>query len=296
MPEPFDATSRLTGPTLDRILGQLDSAPLATRRVLRDWLEADPDGFTRLAIERMARSPHLHSSVALASLVGQEERYLDYLTDPQKLSSPEALGVAKLMASGDKRFYIKLSAFTSESLPDDRIARILQIAEALGSAGLMGPWMRRMTQHSDEYIRQKAVMVMCQAGTSPMMVERQLKSPDARVRANAVEGLWTMHNSAARSLLEHAARDPHHRVALNALVGLFLHGDASALTRIIEQTRNPSPAFRIAATWALGLTARPEARPALQALENDPVLRVRDSAKRAMAKVPGPSPHTAGES
>jgi len=288
MPVRFATTPSLTGVTLDRILCRLAAAPVGTRRALRDWFETDPEGFTRLVVERLARSPHMRTSAALASLLGQGEQYLDHLTDPAKLSPPDAVSVAKLMANRDKRFYIKLSAFTGDSLPDDRIARILQIAEALGSASLMVPWMRRMTQHPDEYIRQKAVMIMCQAGANPLLVERQLKSADARVRANAVESLWTVHTSAARSLLEHAAHDPHHRVAVNALVGLFLQGESSALVRIIDQTRSPSPAFRIAAAWALGLTARPEAWPALKALETDPVLRVRDSARRAIEKVPEP--------
>lgn len=281
-------TPSLTGATLDRILGRLTTAPIAARRALRDWCETDPEGFTRLAIERLAGSPHTRTSLALASLLAQGERYLDYLADPAKLSPPDAVNVARLMTSRDKRFYIKLNAFTSDFLPDDRITRILQIAEGLGAAGLMVPWMRRMTQHPDEYIRQKAVMIMCQAGTNPLLVERQLKSPDARVRANAVESLWTVHTPAARSLLEHASHDPHHRVAINALVGLFRRGESSALGRIIYQARNPSPAFRVAAAWALGLTARPEAWPALKALEADPVPRVRESASRAIAKVPEP--------
>ena len=289
MPERFATIPSLTGITLDRILGQLATAPIAARRALRNWSETDPEGFTRLAIERLARSPDVRASVALSSLLSLEERYLHYLTDAAKLSPSDAVNVAKLMASRDKRFYVKLCAFTGDSVPGDRIARILQMAEALGAAGLMVPWLRRMTQHPDQYIRQKAVMIMCQAGTNPLLVERQLKSPDARVRANAVESLWTVHTPAARGLLEHASHDPHHRVAVNALLGLFLQDESSALTRIIEQSRNPSPAFRVAAAWALGVTARRESWPALKALESDPVPRVRESASRAIAKVPEPA-------
>ena len=290
MPQPFAGNPSLTGITLDRILGRLDTTPIAARRALRDWCETDPEGFTRLAIKRIAGSPHTRASVALASLLSLEERYLDYLTDTEKLSSPAAVSVAKLMASRDKRFYIKLSAFTSDSLPDDRITRILQIVESLGAASLMVPWMRRMTQHPDEYIRQKTVMIMCQAGSNPLLVERQLKSADARVRANAVESLWTVNTPTARGLLEHASHDPNHRAAVNALLGLFLQGETSALARIVELTRNPSPAFRVAAAWALGVTASREAWPALKALESDPVPRVRESASRAIAKVPAPLP------
>jgi HEAT repeat protein len=88
--------------------------------------------------------------------------------------------------------------------------------------------------------------------------------------------------------LEFATQDPHHRVAINALVGLFQQGDASAIERLSNHARHGSPAFRIAAAWALGLTGKPEAWPALNALRDDPVPHVRESALRALEKVPAP--------
>jgi HEAT repeat protein len=133
-------------------------------------------------------------------------------------------------------------------------------------------------------------MIMCQTGSNPLLVERQLRSPDPRVRANAVESLWTVATPASRGLLEYATQDVHHRVALNALVGLFMQGDANALERMKVHASQGTPAFRIAAAWALGLTGKAEAWHTLDALRHDPVEQVRESALRALEKVPKPSP------
>jgi HEAT repeat protein len=245
--------------------------------------------FARHAVRKLGRDPDGPASEALAAQLSREELYLRYLTDPAELTQREAVNAARLLAARDKRFYVKLTDFAADSLPDDRVTRVLQIAEALGAAGLMVPWLRRMTRHADAYIRQKAVMIMCQTGSNPLLVERQLHSEDARIRANAVESLWSVATPAARALLEYATGDPHHRVAINALVGLFLQGDAGAIERMASQARHSSPAFRIAAAWGLGLTGKPEAWPALNALRDDPVPRVRETALRSLEKIPPPA-------
>jgi len=279
----------LTEAELDRIAQRFAAEPEGTRHALRAWLEVDPVNLTRLAVRRLGRDPKGVAATSLAILLSIDQLYVTYLTDPAELSQEEAVNSARVLAARDVRFFIKLTSFAGDSLPGERIARVLQIVEALGAAGVIVPWLRRITSHSDDYIRQKAVMIMCQAGTNPLLVERQLHSPDARVRANAVESLWGVNTTAARALLEHATHDNHHRVVANALVGLFLQGDGSAIDRMSALSGHSSPAFRIAAAWALGLTRRAEAWPALNALRSDPVSRVRESAERALQKVPPPA-------
>jgi HEAT repeat protein len=283
-----DAKPLLGDEKLTRIAAQFATEPETSRQALRAWRDEDPPGFTGVAVRQLGRDPNGPATPALSLLLSRDGLYLHFLSDPAELTHQEAVNAARVLAARDKRFYVKLTEFAGDSLSDDQVTRVLQIAEALGAAGMLVPWLRRLTRHADGYIRQKAVMIMCQAGSNPMLVERQLHSPDARVRANAVESLWSVCTPAAHVLLEYASRDPHHRVAVNALVGLFLHGDRSALERINDQTHHNAPAFRIAAAWALGMTGKPEAWPALDALRNDPVPQVRESALRALEKVPEP--------
>ena len=283
-----NATIPQTDEDLTRLAGRFGTEPEAVRHTLRDWLEENPPGFTLIALRHLAQDPKSPLVSVLSTLLSRDELYLFYLTDPGEFTHKDAASVARLLAKRDKRFYVKLTDFAGDDLTDDRVTRILQIAETLGAAGLMVPWLRRMTRHEDPFIRQRAVMIMCQAGNNPLLVERQLQSTDARVRANAVESLWAVSTPAAHALLEYATQDSHHRVALNALVGLFMQGDANAIERIGGHTRSSSPAFRIAAAWALGLTGKAEAWPALNALLSDPIEQVRESAVRALEKVPKP--------
>ncbi len=280
MNKPVDKLASLTA--------RFSTAPEPTRFALREMRDEDPLSFARLAILQLGLEPNGPASAVLALLLSRDELYLRFLADPAELTNQQAANAARVMASRDKRFYVKLTDYADDSLSSDGLSRVMQIAEALGAAGLLVPWLRRMTRHPDKYIRQKAVMIMCQAGSNPLLVERQLQSADPRVRANAVESLWTVNTPSARSLLEFATQDPHHRVALNALVGLFMQGETSAFERINALTGHHSPAFRIAAAWALGLTGKAEAWPALTALRDDPEELVRESALRALEKVPEP--------
>jgi hypothetical protein len=271
-----------------RIVAQVAADPAGSRRALSVELRKDPSSFTRLAIHQLGHEPDCLASTLLALLLSGDRLYLRYLTDPAELTQEEAVNAARLLAASDKRFYVKLSGFAGAWLPRERATRVLHIVERLGAASLMVRWLRRMTGHPVEFVRQKAAMIMCQAGSNPLLVERQLHSEDARVRANAVESLWHVNTTAARVSLERAAQDSHHRVATNALVGLFLKGVPGAIERLIGQTHHSSPDFRMAAAWGLGRTGRPEAWPALDALRHDPVAQVRENALQALEKVPGP--------
>jgi len=273
---------------LTAVLARFSTEPEPCRQALRSLRDQDPKEFTLLAVRHLGVDPDGPATPALSVLLIRDALYLHALTDPNILTHKEASEAARVLVARDKRFYVKLSGYAGDSLSAARTTRVLQLIEALGSAGLMVPWLRRMTRHLDGYVRQKAVMIMCQTGSNPMLVERQLQSPDPRVRANAVESLWSVTTPSAHSLLEFATQDTHHRVALNALVGLFMQGDSSAIERMREQARNSSPAFRVAAAWALGLTGRAEAWSALNALRDDPEEVVRESALRAIVKVPEP--------
>lgn len=69
-------------------------------------------------------------------------------------------------------------------------------------------------------------------------VRVQLESPDPRIRANVVEGLWGMHTSAARECMWEAFC----RMKTAALMGLHLLGDLAA-GQLVEQMLEALPHF-----------------------------------------------------
>ena len=97
-----------------------------------------------------------------------------------------------------------------------------------GDPSRMMASMLRLLRHPNPYLRSKAVKVVGRGSKSPKWVRQRLADPDPRIRANAIESLWSVDNAEARSLLHFAAaEDGHNRVVANALLGLYYLGECS---------------------------------------------------------------------
>jgi hypothetical protein len=274
---------------LDSIVARFSASPERAKQDLRDWFGNDPATAMPLAVRSIGRNPGDPASGFLALLVIGDQRYIPWLTNPASLPRDEAFQAARVFSVRDVRFFVSLAAWASDSLSQARLMYILDLVEDLGATNVMTSWLVLLARSCGGKVRQRAVRILCQAGANPLFVDRELRSEDPRVRANAVEGLWSASSGAARSLLEQASHDKNHRVAANALLGLFLQGDAGAIERMIEMTRASSPHFRGAAAWALGQTGHAKAWSALQALLKDRDTRVREAAERWLTAIPRPS-------
>ncbi|MCS6951732.1 MAG: HEAT repeat domain-containing protein [Bryobacterales bacterium] len=143
------------------------------------------------------------------------------------------------------------------------------------------PYMRS----SDPRVRSQAARLIARSGASLEWTLRHLADPDARVRANIVEGIAA--SPEPRRLLEalrRAAQDPHHRVATTALVVLIRLGEEAASDTLRKIAAHPDPRFRCAAAWAMGELGRQEFEPLLRGLREDPSHAVRFCALRALIR------------
>lgn len=217
-------------------------------------------------------------------------RYIPFLLDEEILSVSEAASVAEILRQSDPQFFVNLCRLTDDPQSDWRqVSRALTLAGSLGDPNVLIPWIRGLTRHPNERIRSKAVKGMCEIRANKALIERQLQSEDARVRANAIEAVWHSDSEDTEALFRCALSDPHHRVVANALVGLYYKKDPTALEKMIELTKHPSPDFRAAMAWALGHIGDAKARSALEQLTTDPVLRIRVRATRTLAALAMPS-------
>ena len=182
--------------------------------------------------------------------------YLHLLLDPDFLSAEEARRVAAILRDADPRFFINFqheSASSGQELSPGRLARALRIFEELGNPGVLLPWLRGLTSHPNEHIRSKAVKVLCEMRPNVSMVERQLKSEDPRVRANAIEALWLAGDDVRTvAVFREALLDGSHRVVVNALVGLHRLHVKGAFEKLLAMARSESALVRSAAAWGLG--------------------------------------------
>lgn len=87
--------------------------------------------------------------------------------------------------------------------------------------------------------------------------ESLLLDEDARVRATAIEALWSQpppppSRDGWDDRLWAMAQDPSHRVAVNALVALSLAGDDRALGGLVRKVEEGEGLVRLAAFWGMG--------------------------------------------
>ncbi len=217
--------------------------------------------------------------------------YLALLLDPEFLAPDKAVLVARIMRDASPSFVGDLQkAITGSKAPVDlnRLERVLRIfEEAVGDPGAFIPWLRALTQNADDRVRSKAAKVLCGLRPNIATIERQLKSEDARVRANAVEALWPVRSLEAVRLFNGALTDSSHRVVVNALIGLYRSGVKGSFDKLLQLAKSPVEVVRCAAIWGMGFLADPQAIPTLRILAKDVCVEVRSKALAVLVTFPG---------
>jgi HEAT repeat protein len=271
---------------LAKVLARYGEDPGLAWRQLRDLRDSDPPGFGKAALVHLGGGATGAAETHLSHVLGVGHEYLDVLTDPDQLADGEAVVAASMMARGDPEFYKKLLKMRG-TRDHRRIYRILQLIDRDDQAMLLVPWLRELADDKNSRLASKAAMILSRLTKNPLAVARFLHSGDARVRANAVEGLWGGNVEKTRALLHLAARDSNHRVVANALVELCRQGDSIGRKKLEELAGHEDARFRAAIAWAIGEIASPDLLPTLQLLEGDSTLSVRLRAGRTAKRLQG---------
>lgn len=200
----------------------------------------------------------------------------------------EATNAANILRANNSRLFFA----TLESLcsgpgdgTEERLCRGLELLEKLGHYDSLLPWLRMLSEQPNERVRSKAVKLLCKAVPQKMLIERQLKSSDNRVRANAIEALWFHQTDESTKIFRAALSDSSHRVVVNALVGLCHQNDESAMQKLIALSQHQSEMFRAAVIWALTHLYDDRAIEPLKALSHDHSELIRKKAAYALAKL-----------
>jgi HEAT repeat protein len=221
------------------------------------------------------------SGQKMALWLAAEVKYFKVLFDNSALPFEIVSRASAALLKADPQF---LSKFLKEVEPlstTPQIVRALNIAPATADSALM-PWLKKLTAHSDDRIRSRAVKLLCEIRPNKSQIERQMLDENARVRANAIEALWRLKTAEATELFKLALGDSNHRVVGNALVGLHFQGDPEAMARMSELCQSPHVAFRRAMAWCLGFIEDQRGIPLLQTLSKDPAPVVRNRALRSL--------------
>lgn len=295
-----EAQPQNAGKDLDHPLRHLveespeDSA--VCKRDLRRLLEKDPGGFLQSACRILRVSADKSGVGPLLELLWSSSLMLASLIDPVLLSLPAATSLAKRWVEFDPMLDIKLLQIAFPMSNDEEAAATVEMARpkrALDVVSELPPnrhvllALAKLLRFPDAQVRSKAALLYARACKNPEWVRKMLGEPDARVRANAVEGLWETKSPFAVALFREAALDPDHRVAANALIGLHYCGEPEGVVADVLETmaRDSSPQARRAAAFAIGKIMAAGCTAILENLLRDHDPAVRGQALRSLIQV-----------
>lgn len=244
--------------------------------------QAYPEEVTQLALRLVAFEADNAATRELAAWLASERPYLALLFDPEFLPLEAARRAISIMRSADEKFAGKLSRAMEETSAASSLVRALTLMEDIQDYSAFYPRLCTLTWHPDNFIRSKAVLALCRMRPNRSLIDRQLESPDARVRANAVEALWHAPAGSAIRIFQEALADTNHRVVVNALVGLYHHNDETYYEKMVALAAHPEARFRAALAWALGRIPEPRLLAVLQKLASDDAPEVRTRAEASL--------------
>ena len=211
--------------------------------------------------------------------------YVGQLLSTEFLDHDSAIKAALILRDADPQFLLKLRTELANYkgvISLSQMERTLRIYKAAGNPEILLPWLRELTVHGEEHLRSKAAKVLCEMRPNVAAIERQMKSEDARVRANALEALWLSDEPGAVAVFRAALSDTSHRVLVNAIVGLHRLHVEGALDKLIALGSSPVPLMRQAAVWGMQFLADLKAVPALRTLAQDALPEVSGKARHAL--------------
>ncbi len=294
----FIERSHVDGPTeaarrqLRRILESAAENLLAARSVAEQWRKHEPLSFFKALREALIHGEDGAAGDLLVSLV-DADLLLRALQDPGAFHREDALELVRALAPHVSDLDLRLAKRFSgewsrgEAADDVEAARrTLDLIAAVSCRERILPFLVRACRTTDRAAVSKVARLAGRCAWGRGLVLALLESPDPRVRANAVEGLWESTDFPEKAnLLWRAAGDRHHRVAVNALVGLVRMGDSSAAERLLALTADPSLEMRAAAAWGLGELGEPRFRDVLMRLYQNETGSVRRNALRALVRL-----------
>ncbi len=255
---------------------------LAAFRSLRD---SNPVEVTRACLRHIANHGADASWQKMRYWMVASSPYVGLLLHAHFLDHAEAVKVALILRDSDPQFLLKLRAQLAEykgAVSLGQMERTLRIYRAAGNQEVLLPWLRELTLHGDQHVRSKAAKVLCEMRPNVAAIERQMKSEDPRVRANALEALWLSDEPGAVAVFRAALSDTAHRVLVNALIGLHRFHVEGALDKLIALGQSSVPMMRQAAVWGMQFLADLKAVPMLRDLTKDPSPEIAAKAVHAL--------------
>jgi len=253
---------------------------------------ADLVGFSISACSLLLSMEETNAWRALYRQTTDQRTWPRVLSIPAALTLPMAADLADATRRDGQLPATDLFAVADElwhapgTAADKRIQRILSIVRSVWGDERAMPWLlARMESDPEPSRRSKAALLLNRTFQKPEVVKRQMLDPDARVRANAIEGMIGCDSPEAIEVYRSVLDDPAPRVVCNALVGLYEHDAQFALDKLQGLCSHSSEEFRASTAWAIGEIGNDAARPWLTRLAQDESPMVRKIAVKSLLRL-----------
>jgi len=241
-----------------------------SKQVLDQLSSADPLKFFAAGFHVVATAGSSAGSQYLVLLLAEDKRLSNWLLDPKACRLKKATEVARVAADARVHLQPTFEMALNKALQNqasaanaDRILRILNLLETIGSQSCWSSFQVELMSYPDKVVRSKAALLIGRGNKKADWIVRRLLDRDPRVQANAVESLWGLEGAETQLHLLEALKSKHNRVFGNAALGLYRLGDPTIIRVLLEATQHPDPLFQLSALWAIGQTQDPRFLPAL---------------------------------
>lgn len=278
--------------------------PVMARRAMRELLSRSPSKFFSSALQILKMGVIGVGADYMIGLLLENDMLLIALADPRAFGVETAVALARHLHRLDSHLDAKLlkqvlrEGRTASEDDLDSLERILHIVDAISDGTRLVAILMKLLRHPDPRICSKAALILVRSHRNADWLSQQLNTPDARVRANAVEGLlYTRPTEKELQVVWGATSDPHHRVCSTALLVLAKNGHAKAVEELVRLMAHHTELVRAGAAWALGQYGDPQYLALLQqTARNDSGaarrMAIKSSAilRRIAAEQPHPAP------
>lgn len=255
--------------------------------------ETDPIVFCAEALKMLRLVEPFPARERLVRVLLESEVLLAPLCDPLSFSRVKALTLASLYTAVEPQLAARIltrmlstTGMLTSAVSGLAAERAIEIIAATGDPEQLEAGLCLLLDHVNPRIRSKVALLIAQARPDAQWVgQRIVMEPDARLRANLIEGLWHSESEEALDVLWDTVGDANHRVVANALLGLAYLGESEAPKLIRRMTVHPQPCFRASGAWAMGESGNADFVADLELLQQDSDPAVRRMATRSMVRL-----------
>ena len=223
--------------------------------------------------------------------------WLNKVCDPAEMTLGAAVAQTLLQARSQPHVVDTLVARLKLESSPGTVDRLLELIGAVTPAERIAEVLDPYIKSDSPRVRSKALKLFACATGDAQWAMQFLGHSDSRFTANVVEALWGAKSTPElKEFFWAACGSPNGRVAANAVVGLFHLGDPRAIDVLRRLCRDESAGVRASAAWAIGTVGWIEGLDLAVSMVQDPSPKVQRNAiqvVRRLRSLSGVNDHSA---